>query len=87
MNHFLSCDWGTTSFRLRLADGQTGEILAEEHSREGIAQTFDRWQQNLNPGINRVDFYLGVINRHIKKLEEGLGQSLAGTKIIISGMA
>jgi len=87
MDQFLSCDWGTTSFRIRLSDIQTGEVLAEETSAEGIAQTFDRWQQAGGQEEERAAFYLDVVNRHIKTLEEKVNRSLKGTKLVISGMA
>lgn len=32
---FISCDWGSSSFRLRAVDGSTGQILGERHSAVG----------------------------------------------------
>jgi 2-dehydro-3-deoxygalactonokinase len=87
MKYFLSCDWGTTSFRLRLADAGDGSVLAEEQSAEGIAAVFDRWQQSGEPGGNKTKFYLDVLSRHIKQLEEKINRPLKGVKLIISGMA
>ena len=40
---FLSCDWGTLSFRLRLVKRASLKILAEESSKEGNADTAERW--------------------------------------------
>ena len=34
---FLSCDWGTSAFRLRLVERELLKILAETHSKEGNA--------------------------------------------------
>ncbi len=32
---FISCDWGSSSFRLRLVDGKTGRIVGERRSAAG----------------------------------------------------
>ena len=40
---FLSCDWGTSPFRLRLVERASLKILAEESSKEGNADTAERW--------------------------------------------
>jgi len=88
MKYFLSCDWGTTSLRVRLIDVKQEKILLEESSDEGIAATFDRWQQT--PGKDeqqKTGFYLTVIDRCIRKLEQRCDKSLRGVNMIISGMA
>ncbi len=88
MEHFLSCDWGTTSFRIRLVQIKDGHIIAEEKSAYGIAETFNLWQETGNADQEKkVGFYLAIINHHIKKIEEKLSKPLNGVKLIISGMA
>ena len=63
MNYFLSCDWGTSSFRLKLVDAATGEIIAGENTGQGIADTFARWKTTPNAAENtRASFYLDVLN-------------------------
>ncbi|MFC7670205.1 hypothetical protein ACFQT0_24695 [Hymenobacter humi] len=42
---FLSCDWGTSSFRLRLVERAGLKILAQESSKEGNAATAELWQR------------------------------------------
>jgi len=88
MKYFLSCDWGTTSLRVRLMDIKHENVLLEELSAEGIAATFDRWQQT--PGKDeqqKAGFYLTVIDRCIQKLEQRFNKPLRGVNMIISGMA
>ena len=88
MGNFLSCDWGTSSFRIRLADAVTGKVLAEEISGTGIAATFESWNATGDEGEEkRTAFYLNIINDHIKKLEAKANCPLNGVKEIISGMA
>lgn len=43
---FLSCDWGTSSFRLRLIDAATLQPKVESNSDEGVASVFEKWQQD-----------------------------------------
>ncbi|BAU53591.1 2-dehydro-3-deoxygalactonokinase [Mucilaginibacter gotjawali] len=87
MKYFLSCDWGTTSFRIKLARTNDGRVVAEESSADGIARIFERWQQTGQPEEKRSDFYLGLVNLHAKRMEEKANQSLSGVPLLISGMA
>ena len=84
---FLSCDWGTTAFRLRLVQRDTLNIIAEESSKEGNAATAEAWQQAGQPPEQRVAFYLTIVRQHIAKLETAAGTPLAGVPVVVSGMA
>ena len=85
MGHFISCDWGTSSFRLRLMDAASKQIIATVNSLEGIAATYSLWKNA--PSTDRIPFYTAVILRHIELLEKQTGQSLENLTVIISGMA
>jgi len=87
MKYFLSCDWGTSSLRLRLADLGTGKVLAEESSSEGIAAIFDEWQKNGETEENKAAFYLGKLNKHIEAIKSKMHMPLQDIKLVISGMA
>ncbi|WP_216690089.1 2-dehydro-3-deoxygalactonokinase [Hymenobacter siberiensis] len=84
---FLSCDWGTTSFRLRLVERETRKILAGASSKEGNAATAGRWQQAGQPPEQRVAFYLTIVRRHIQQMAAAAQTTLAGVPVVISGMA
>ena len=84
---FLSCDWGTSAFRLRLVERETLQILAEESSKEGNAATAELWKQANQPPAQRVDFYLAIVQQHLQKLEAMVGASLDDVPVVISGMA
>ena len=45
---FISCDWGTSSFRLRIVDALKGSILCEIHTQQGIAATYASWKEQQN---------------------------------------
>lgn len=87
MKKMLSCDWGTSSFRLRVVETSSLTIIAEENSNQGIASTFESWKQTEEPVGKRLLFYRNIILLHIKKLEKKLNASLEGMPLIISGMA
>ena len=84
---FLSCDWGTTAFRLLLVERDTLTIIAEESSKEGNAATAGAWEQAGQPPAQRVAFYLAIVRQHIQRLEAAAGNTLAGIPVVISGMA
>lgn len=85
MQKFISCDWGTTSFRLRLIDAATQNILAETCTQQGIAAIYAFWKSQQH--IDRVTFYCNYISHNIIALEAETKLSLTGLPVIISGMA
>ena len=87
MKGFISCDWGTSSLRLRFAALPDLKLLAEEKSGEGITATFNLWQQANKPEEDRFNFYLSILKEKIKSLEQKLGASTKKAPVIISGMA
>lgn len=88
MGRFLSCDWGTSSFRLRLVEAETLDILAEQTSNQGIAPTFSLWQQSGEQGpAARASFYLSYVQQFIDQIENRLSLPLQGSPVIFSGMA
>jgi 2-dehydro-3-deoxygalactonokinase len=85
MNYFISCDWGTSSFRLRLIDAATGKIVAEIFSAQGIATTYALWKEQQS--IERFVFYRNYLSTQIASLEKDTGTSLHGVTLVLSGMA
>ncbi|MBD0284089.1 MAG: 2-dehydro-3-deoxygalactonokinase [Flavisolibacter sp.] len=85
--YFLSCDWGTSTFRLRLVETENLAIIGEESSHGGIAATFEQWQQYTNDKENRVLFYLAIVQKHLTLLEQKVKTPLQHVPLIISGMA
>lgn len=82
--YFLSCDWGTSSFRLRLVEASNLNVVAEERSGTGIAGAYQQWQQTSQP---REDFFAAIINRQIDTLAERTGIPLQEVPVVLSGMA
>jgi len=87
MEKFLSCDWGTSSFRLRLVEIAGDRVIAEENSDQGIAKVFDLWKQARQPEDLRFSFYIDMIMQRIGSIKQKSNCSLGGLPLIISGMA
>lgn len=87
MHSFISCDWGTTTFRLRLIDATTQTILSEVTSAQGIAATHALWKQEGGAEENRFSFYQSFIENQLARLQQQRSESLLDLPLIISGMA
>ncbi len=86
IKQFLSCDWGTSSFRIKLIDTDGLTVLSEVHSNQGISNTYLAWKQS-EAGNDRFLFFLDVIKSSIVVLEGKVNKSLSGVPVLLSGMA
>lgn len=84
IKQILSCDWGTSSFRLRLVSAEDCSVLAESTNAKGIAAAYGLWLQSGLAENERIPFYKSILLIQIASLDKG---SLAGVPLIISGMA
>ena len=78
---FLSCDWGTSRFRLRLAERETGNVLAEFASDEGVAAIARKATRG------RARLFREVLGGGVVALRRESKLSLDGLPILVSGMA
>lgn len=84
----LSCDWGTSSFRLSLVDIRIHKVISTVHNQKGTLSTFNEWKILGQPhGISRKDYYLGQLKREIVSLLNQTSFLLETIPIVISGMA
>ncbi len=84
-NYILCCDWGTTSFRLRLVDRFTYEVISELLLAAGVAGTFRSWKEQTT--ISRFDYYSNILKTSIHELGNKSSNTLENIPIIVSGMA
>lgn len=87
MDKFLSCDWGTSSFRLRLIDAVNLDVIAEIKNDQGIAGTYRAWEQQDADILKRKRFYTNIIKEQIELLSKVVNSSLHDIPVILSGMA
>lgn len=83
----LCCDWGTTSFRLRLVEADTLKTMAQTTEGDGILTTFRAWTASRRPDQARLAFYLAALQHHIASLERQAGLPLSGVPLVVAGMA
>lgn len=84
---FLSCDWGTSTFRLRLLDGEINRIVALSRGEQGIAATFAAWRAAGGNPEDRWSHFSGVLEQHLARVARESGYALTGLPLVISGMA
>lgn len=78
---FISCDWGTSNFRVRLIDTETLDIISEHKTEVGVKKLFAAFSEQKE--INRNQFFGSYLLEQIKALD--IKQE--GKKVIIaSGM-
>lgn len=88
MKGFLSCDWGTSAFRLRLVSLPDLAVLEEEQTNHGIKSCYEEWAKTKESNKQaRIFFYSDILNKQILQLKNRLKQSIDGLPIVISGMA
>ncbi|WP_158857181.1 2-dehydro-3-deoxygalactonokinase [Lunatibacter salilacus] len=87
MVRFISCDWGTSSFRLRLIDTADLKVVGEERNQRGISVVYRQFLElkEKSPSI-RESFYKQVISEGVEALEKSCKGDLSGLMIICSGM-
>lgn len=85
MEKFISCDWGTSAFRLRLVEAATQNILAQVKTQQGISATFAAFKNE--PAADQFSFYLTILSDNIKMLETQYGKALTDIPLVVSGMA
>jgi 2-dehydro-3-deoxygalactonokinase len=84
IKNILSCDWGTSNFRLRLVDLSDGSVVGETIDNKGIAVVYKDWLESGLDKNARIGYFKTVLLAYIKKMEK---QPLTGVPLIISGMA
>jgi 2-dehydro-3-deoxygalactonokinase len=84
---FLSCDWGTSAFRLRLVEVESLRVMAVSRGAQGIATTFADWKTAGGKPGDRWGHFSRVIEHHLAVMGADGGASLAGIPLVISGMA
>lgn len=87
-NNLLCCDWGTTSFRLRLVNQENLQILGEVFGSDGIAGTFNAWStETQSNSISRKHYFQQQLLKQIQTLADKLSTSLEAVPVVLSGMA
>ena len=84
-DYLISCDWGTSSFRLYLVRVTDGQILHQIDNGMGIKELHNSWSKSGKP--SRLDYFLEYLDFRIYLLSKKAGSELEGIPVLISGMA
>ena len=79
---FINCDWGTSHLRVRAVTRDSLEVVAERKSDDGVARLAAGGTAELGPRR-----FAAALSAAVDALAPSVGPRLAGTPIIISGMA
>lgn len=82
--NILSCDWGTSTFRLRLVAREDARILTELRSNEGAKTIAEQFP---DAGDARAAAFQQVLEHHIREICLQADIRNEGIPVIISGMA
>ncbi len=82
---FISCDWGTSSFRLRLVRASDFRVLADLKRKDGNSAMDQAFRDSGE--TDRSGYYLSYLDEQVASLEAAAKQSLDELPILISGMA
>ncbi|MEX0995008.1 MAG: 2-dehydro-3-deoxygalactonokinase, partial [Balneolaceae bacterium] len=83
---YLSCDWGTTSFRLKLANLKSDLPKAVISGSRGIKKMHELWNQQKET-ISREKSYRNYLKEKVSSLQQVTDVNLEGLPIVLSGMA
>ena len=78
---FLSVDWGTSNFRLKLVEKLSLHVVKELITSIGVKPLYLKWQQE---GGDREFIFLNYLKQQIDELQFNLPKNI---EIVISGMA
>lgn len=78
---FISCDWGTSNFRLRLVATDTLKIISQHTSNQGIKKHFRDFTHQQTQ--SRTDFYCSYLIKEITSLN---GKNPETIPVVASGM-
>ena len=85
MELFLSCDWGTSAFRLRLIRVHDLHIVTAVTDNYGIADCYRLWSQQHT--VPREEFYIARLKSQIGALGQKAKMPLDTIPVVLSGMA
>ena len=87
-SHFLSCDWGTSSFRLRWVRMIDGVVDAELRGNDGVRAVYEAARAaGATAEPDRRAFFERAMLRELDLLTAGAVDRFRGAPLVISGMA
>jgi 2-dehydro-3-deoxygalactonokinase len=88
--YIITCDWGTTNFRLRLIDPVKYQVISEIVSPDGVATVYQAWKDTNPNSHDKQAFFIEKLKQQVTQLAQKASKNqkiLRGGEIVISGMA
>ncbi len=79
--YFISCDWGTSNFRLRVVETKSLQLLAEHTTDQGVKAVYGKYQDQSE--ASQFQFFSQYLKAQLQQLPEEHRQHL----VVASGMA
>ena len=79
--YFISCDWGTSNFRLRVVETDSLRVLAEHETKQGVKALFEKYQDQSEG--NQFQFF----SQYLKAQRQQLPEVHRQHRIVAAGMA
>ena len=86
-SNFFSCDWGTSSLRLRLVTRDTGEVQSHLEVADGGVRQVAGSIPHTSSAAERARAFESALAQHLLNLPRAGPTIAAGAPIVISGMA
>ncbi len=86
-NLIISCDWGTSQFRLSLVDSQNQVVLKKCSTTNGILNLYTSWSANERENCSLKTYYFRELRKQVDNLTKDHSDLPSNIPIIISGMA
>lgn len=80
----LSCDWGTSNFRLYLLESKNLACLGQVSSPAGVGVLRRQIEEQ---GVEATPFFLSFLQEQVERLAQQVEENLTGIPLFISGMA
>ncbi|WP_273565470.1 2-dehydro-3-deoxygalactonokinase [Maribacter halichondriae] len=80
-SHFISCDWGTTNFRLRLVETDSLKVISEHKTDQGVKTLYQKFSEQNE--FDQKTYYLNYLRNQIQELPAKYRHHL----VISSGMS
>jgi 2-dehydro-3-deoxygalactonokinase len=85
-SYFLSCDWGTTAFRLRLVEATSGRVLDSVATDDG-ANAINRRLGSDADGDRRAAAFADHLGQAVSRMLAGANLAKVSVPVVVSGMA
>ena len=79
--HFISVDWGTTNFRMRLVETDSLNVLQEQQTNQGVLKVYEHFQQQAS--LDQQNFFANYLKQQVQTLPE----KVQNLPLVLTGMA